>query len=140
MKNSIIYNELLEILNRIPCRDYLKIPSYYIQFLNKNKCSNINIDTKTISREAYALFFKIYYDYIAIDKEKIKIDELLKINNFKKENHKKKKYNPDEIFKNKSLHEDIFQEKKEMIEYKRKTLLQNFFYKINNLLKKIFNK
>ncbi len=98
MDKSKVYNEVLEILNTIPYVDYLKIPPYYIQYINNNKYDKYNAEATDMSRDAYCLFLKIYLKYIASNEEKIKINEILKINNLKEDNKKKEKYNPELLF------------------------------------------
>lgn len=98
MNKSKVYNEVLEILNTIPYVDYLKIPPYYVQYLNNNKYDKYSAKATDISRDAYCLFLKIYLEYIASNEEKNKINEILKINNLKEDNKKKEKYNPEILF------------------------------------------
>lgn len=98
MNKSKVYNEVLEIINTIPYADYLKIPPYYVQYLNNNKYDKYSAKAKDISRDAYCLFLKIYLEYIASNEEKNKLKEILKINNLKEDNKKKEKYNPEILF------------------------------------------
>ena len=98
MNKSKVYNEVLEILYTIPYVDYLKIPTYYVQYLNNNKYDKYSAKVTDISRDAYCLFLKIYLEYIASNEEKNKINEILKINNLKEDNKKKEKYNPEISF------------------------------------------
>ncbi len=100
MNKSKVYNEVLEILNKMPYVDYLKIPQCYVQFLNNNKCDTYSVKDTEISREAYCMFLKIYLEYIASNEEKNKINDMLKINNLKEDNKKKNKYNSEILFKN----------------------------------------
>ena len=99
MRDNYVYNEVIDMLDTVPYRDYLKIPPGYIQFLNNNKNNAIGENKKEKSREAYCLFLKIYLEYIADDEEKNIINEILKMNSLKKEEEKKAKYNTENLFK-----------------------------------------
>ena len=106
MNQSSVYSEVLEMLNNIPYRDYLKIPQCYIQFLNNNKSNIYIVNSQEISRDVYCLFLKIYLEYIANDKEKKQINEILKINTLREENNKKRAYNSEIIFSKTNIYND----------------------------------
>lgn len=117
MYEKSVYSEVVYMLNKIPIRDFLKIPPTYIQFLNNNRDDTKNYTANSFSRESYCLFLKIYLKYIASNEEKNKIDEILKINNLKEENKKKDKYNIENLFKKTNYVQDI---NKSLIETKEK--------------------
>lgn len=98
MTNSIIYNELLEMLNNIPLDDYLKIPYETIHLIE----SRVDLDKKSISnkysKEAYIIFLKLYMTYIASNDENKKIKELIKLNDLQTEKNKQKIYNSNIVF------------------------------------------
>lgn len=82
------YNEVLELLKHIPIKDYLKIPREEISKLLEGKDSTYkfvfdsekSFREQNISREAFKIFTKLYYRYIATEVEKDKIEKMLKIN------------------------------------------------------------
>ena len=70
MYEKSVYSEVVYMLNKIPIRDFLKIPPTYIQFLNNNRDDTKNYTANSFSRESYCLFLKIYLKYIASNEEK----------------------------------------------------------------------
>ena len=102
------YNEILELLKLIPSYDYLKIPSEKIEFFEKHAIKNYNFTIQStnelkFSRTTYVIFTKLYRDYIAKEKEKSKIDEILKLN----EEKKRKELKTNELFPNKIKNNEI---------------------------------
>lgn len=125
--NKNEYNEVLALLGLIPSYDYLKIPQKEINFLKRNSVEEYKIkihslDDAKISRKAYIIFIKLYKQYIATDEEKVKLDEILVLN----DKIKKEKYNIN--FKNK-----INQEKNQNSIIERKKI--KIFYRIINRIK-----
>jgi len=86
------YTELLEILNYIPLRDYLKIPREKISFFMENRDENYHfkydvsktVSEQKISKKTYILFLQVYITYIADEDIKEKIYEILRLNTLKK--------------------------------------------------------
>lgn len=82
------YNEVLEMLSNIPIKDYLKIPREEISKLIEGQDENyefrinrkLSIKEQNISRDAYTIFTRLYYQYIADDGEKQKIGAMLRLN------------------------------------------------------------
>ena len=79
------YNELYAMLNLLPSYSYLKIPGEKINFIKNHMVENYDVDSekmdfKNASRKAYSMFVKIYRDYIAEDKEKDIINNILDLN------------------------------------------------------------
>lgn len=129
--NKKEYNEVLALLELIPSYDYLKIPQKEINFFKTNSVEgyevNINsLDDAKISRNAYIIFIKLYKQYIATDEEKVKLDEILVIN----DKIKKEKYNWD--FKNKTKQEKI---QNSIIERKETTIFNKIINRIKQFLK-----
>lgn len=129
-KESQVNYEVLQMLNHIPIRDFIKIPPKTIRDLEDN-ISTENVNHNTFSREAYVLFLKIYLTYIANEQEKQKIAEMLKLNEKKKERIKQIKYNKNNIFKDTTREEN---EPKEII-IQEKKWYNIFFDRIRRLLK-----
>jgi len=92
MKNRSC-NEVLEILSNIPIKDYKKIPREEISKLRLGIDEDYNFiyDTskkfseQSVSRDALMTFTRLYYLYIADDREKKGIKEILEMNNKGKE-------------------------------------------------------
>ena len=99
------YVEVLEILKHIPKEEYDKIPKQLIEFFEEHKDKSYRyiynpVSPKTL-RKTDAIIVSLYKDYIANDNEKEQIEKRLMENYEKAENEKRKKYNPDDLFKKK---------------------------------------
>lgn len=139
---SCSYVEVLEILKSIPIEEYKKIPEDKIIFYENNKDKDYiyiyNEDNKVISRKAKTILINLYKNYIASANEKSKIEEILKLNDIKLEKDKQNKYNPNDLFKNKSynikkvIDKQNIKENISMIEYKKQKWYKNIW---NNILK-----
>ena len=99
------YVEVLEILKHIPKKEYDKIPKEKIEFYKKHMDKSYKYEYNPASpktlRKTDAIIINLYKNYIASDDERKKIDEKLMLNYQKAEIEKRKKYNPDDLFKNK---------------------------------------
>ena len=103
------YTEVLEILKYFPEEEYKKIPIEKINFYKSNMDKDykftinpeIDLANQNISKEANAIIVSLYRDYYATEEQKVKINEILDLNQKKEELEKRKKYHPDNIFKNK---------------------------------------
>ena len=101
------YVEVLEILKYFPKKDYMKIPEEKIEFYKKNKDKNyiftinpkVDLSKQNISREANAIIVNLYIDYFATEEQKVKIKEILELNQRKAEQEKRKKYNQENLFR-----------------------------------------
>jgi len=101
------YTEVLEIIKYFSKEDYDKIPKEKIEFYKNNMDKNysftinpeIDLSEQNISPEANAIIVNLFTNYYATEEQKIKIKEILYINQKKEEQDKRKKYNPDDLFK-----------------------------------------
>ena len=140
------YKEVLEIIKHFPEEEYNKIPKEEIDFYTKNMDKNydftidpnIDLSEQNISKEANAIIIVLFEKYFATEEQKIKIKEILELNEKKAEQEKLKKYNPDDLFKNKNTTEienkDNVQETA-LVEYK-----DNFFVKFKKFVLNLFHK
>lgn len=102
------YTEVLEILKHFPEEEYKKIPVEKINFYKNNMDKNykftidpeIDLANQNISKEANAIIVTLFRDYYATEEQKVKINEILDLNQEKEELEKRKKYHPNDIFKN----------------------------------------
>lgn len=102
------YTQVLEILKYFPEEEYKKIPLEKINFYKSNMDKDyqftinpeIDLANQNISKEANAIIVSLYRDYFATEEQKVKIKEILDLNQKKAEIEKRKNYNPDDIFKN----------------------------------------
>jgi hypothetical protein len=160
MANTIYanaYKEVLIVLNNLVKEDYEKIPKEYIEFLEKN--ANPDYDFKYDTSKSFEeqellddtkyILFGIFEKFGATEIQKEKIKSFYENYNKKLEEEKRKKYNPEDIFKNKNNDEDTeklnnaknvninsVKENIQMIEYKKKKWYQKIFEKILNLFRK----
>lgn len=145
------YTEVLEIIRHFPKEEYFKIPTEEIEFFQKNMDKEydftidpeIDLSKQNISPEANAVIVNLFRDYFTTEEQKIKIEEILDLNQKKEEQEKREKYNPDDIFKKINKNENINTERPEnttntaLVEYKESffTRFKNFIFKILHINK-----
>lgn len=140
------YTEVLEIVRKLPIEEYNKIPKekieYYKLNCDKNYNFRINHDLKNLSNEANAIIVSLYRDYFCTPKQRETLKNILANNDQKMEALKREKYNPDHLFNNQLIKEEMTKAKepenqnKQMIEYKK----PNVLVKLVNIIKKFFHK
>ena len=147
-KYARAYTEVLEIIKYFPQEDYKKIPKEKIEFYKNNMDKEYNfiinpkidLSEQNVSPEASAVIVNLFMDYLGTEEQKVKIKEILVLNQKKEELEKRKKYNPDNIFKNsnKSLEntKNYISIEKSIIEYKEKNFIQKLFDKIKHIFVK----
>lgn len=104
------YKEVWEIIKYFPKEEYNKIPKEKMEFFKQNMDENhqfsinpqIDLANQNISKEANVIIVDLYQNYFATEEEKIKINEILELNELRAEQEKRKKYNKD-VFKNKKV-------------------------------------
>lgn len=146
-KYSRAYVQVLEIIKYFPENEYNKIPKEKIEFLKENmdKDYNFTIDPKielakqNISKETNAIIVSLYLDYFATEEQKIKIKEILYLNERKAEQEKREIYNPDNLFKKDTSEKNniVPQEHVEqtsLVEYK-----ETFFNKFKQFILKLLH-
>ena len=140
------YVEVLEVLNNMLENDYNKIPKDTIKvfetFKNKDYVFKYNFNKsfkdQGLSKEAKLILANLYRDYWATENKRTEIIKRQKSIREKIEEEKRKKYNPENIFKNKTTiikTKDIktMSQEIDMVEYK-----ESFFKRIMNKIKSIF--
>lgn len=144
-KYAKAYKEVLEIIKFFPREELDKIPKEKIDFFKQNMDKEyefsidpqVDLSEQNISKETNAIIVNLYLDYFATEKQKIKINEILELNEIKAEEEKRKKYNPDDLFKNvdftvKSDENSI--KETALVEYK-----ENFFTKFKEFILKLLH-
>lgn len=134
------YTEILEILSHFSKENYEKIPVEKIEFYKRNMDKNYNfkidprlsLENQNISKEANAIFVTLFLDYYATEEQKVKIKEILELNQKKEEQEKSKKYNPDNMFKNEQNNDNISRNNEQLTIYKK-----SFFDKFKEFILKI---
>lgn len=143
---SKAYTEVLEIINHFSEDEYKKIPKEKIDFYEKNKDKdynfkidpNVNLAEQNISQSANAILVSLYRDYFATDKQKEILENLLQQNQEKMEKEKYQKYNPNDIFTNKSYSNNTNASNEEVSLVKIKK--QTWYRTILDFFKNIFRK
>lgn len=148
-KYGIAMCETLQYLKGINQNDLDKIPCKFIQFLKDNCLKDYECDfdyTKplkelNISDEAKGLIAMICLNYWCTnDEQRERFKMHLTENELKYQEKLRKKYNPDNLFKNKvekiNVEETIKKDNIELIEYKEPKWYQNIFDRIMNIFKK----
>ena len=147
-KYSIAMCETLRYLKGINQDDLNKIPSKFIKFLSDNSSKNYECDfdyTKplkeiNISEEARGIIAMICLNYWCItDEQKEKFKSHLTKNELKFQKEMRRKYNPDNLFKNKvekNVVDTVKIEHKELIEYKKKKWHHKILEKLLNIFRK----
>ena len=139
------YKELLEIIKHFPLDEYNKIPIDKIKFYEENMDKNYNftinpnidLSEQNILKETKALIVTLYEDYFATEEQKEKINEILKLNQKKVEQEKRKKYNPQDLFETNKAIEKVQknnEQKTVLIQYK-----ENFFIRFKNYILKLLH-
>ena len=140
------YTEIVEILKYVPDKDVKKIPNNMLEMFNAKKDVTYNFTINTtksfeeqkLLEETEAILANIFRDYWATpyQKERILTKEFYDREQIEEE--KRKQYNPDAIFKNKSKSHIISNTNEEIknnlpIEIQK----QSFFGKLINFIKRI---
>ena len=127
-----ICQETYEIVNSLG-DDYIKkIPSPIWNYIIKNKSGT---EIKEISREALILIGCLHYKYLTDSKEeKRNLMEIFKLNENEYQIELQEKY-ANELLKKDSIINKNVEKNVEIVEYK-----ENYFKKLVNFIKKIFNK
>ncbi len=137
------YKEIIEILKYFPEKEYKRIPKEKIEFYKEHMDKEyeftinptIDLSKQNISKEANAIIVTLFLDYYANEEQKKRIKEILELNQKKEERGKRKKYNLQDLFKEKNKFEDIQQtnvKKSELVEHNEK-----FFIKFKRFILKI---
>lgn len=145
MISKNIYEEVYEILQCMDKSTVDKIPPKILNEINKNR--NIYYKTtvnkkdifneKNVSKEAIDFLCYLDYNYWMSNDAKRKIDKINYKKFIKEEEEKRKKYNPDDIFKqHKKKHE--IEEKNSLVEIKTNSVLEKIKKILKNCIKYFF--
>lgn len=134
-------SETLDILNHLDKVYTDKIPEKFKNFLDKNKSSSYipkldhskKINEMNLKESTKDILTTIYIKYWATAEERSKYTKLLIENEKKYQEELRKKYNIDDLFKNKKTKVETVENAVAMIEYKKSILT-----KIKSWFKRIF--
>lgn len=140
-----VAKETIELLNYFDSKFISKISTKFLHFLEElaqSSTINVTIDKKkklkdqNVSEECKSLISLIYYDYIANEEEKKKIEKIWSDNELVYQQKLRERYNPNDIFKKKrqNYEEIIEKEELQLIEYKK----ESFWSKLLNGIKSFF--
>ena len=142
------YTEVLEIIKYLPKEEYEKIPKEKIQFFEDNRDKDYifkfditkSLEEQKFLRETNAIIITLFRDFFATETQKEKLQKILIENEEKYQEELRKKYNPDDIFKNKrqNIVEEIqpTEENTSMIVVNE----EKWYKKIFNLIKSLFKR
>ena len=147
IKTKEIYSEVYQVLNLLGNEYIDKLPISLINMLRQKREVNYNpqytddipLNEQNIKKETMAIIVLLYLNYWCEDENEItEVKHILKNNEDKYQLELRKKYNPDNIFKNhkqehKQVNNNIVDETA-MIPYKK-----SIFMKIINKIKSIFH-
>ena len=140
---AMAYTEVVEILKYVPDEDVNKISKQELDFYKNNMDNEYNyklnmtkeFEEQEMSEITKAILANIFRDYWATPYQKEKIEAKEKYELEKLEEEKRKKYNPDNIFK-KQQEEKVIENTNLPVEIENET----FYRKIINVIKKIIKR
>ena len=135
--------EVEYVLNRMNEQNIKKVPKKFWDFINENKDINYNFkydDSKSILEnslhlDSIAILTYININFLLDSKSKKEMIKLLKEDELIAEEEKRKRYNPDTIFKDKEKNIEQPINSMKMIEYKE-SILKKIILKIKKFLDK----
>lgn len=146
MNSSLAYSEVYEILNLLEDEYIEKVPQKVKDFFKEEKDINytpvidinIPLNEQNLKRETFVLLAMLNLNYWCnSDEEKQDFLNVL-AQNEKEKKELEEKYNPDNLFKNrtKTNTSDDSQQNLEMIEYKKQNFIQVLLNKIMKFFKR----
>lgn len=140
-RNAYAYKEIYEILKIFPSELVNKIPKDKIEFFYQNmnydyeyNISKETFDGQTMLDETKAILTILFRDYWATPEQKEKLLNFTKNAEIVIEKENREKYNPDNLFKNRSInHIENVQQEQALVEYK-----EPFFKRIINKIRNLF--
>lgn len=139
------YKEVIELLKYASLEDVKKIPKNIVEYLLKNQeeTYDYRIDTnKTFAQQekseiTKAIFANFFRDYWATEYQRERIIQKEKNDRIKIEEEKRKRYNPEDIFKRKTqmIIKNENTQNTDIVVYKKKNLIHKILDKILCFLK-----
>lgn len=123
-----------------------RIPKKFIVYFENNKSEDYNwkidetlpLEKQNLLPTTKEILTVLYKDYICNDVEKVKLEKILNDNEIKYQKKLKEKYNPDNIFNNKT--EKVVDKITENENISVSTYKESFFSKIISKIKLFFHK
>ena len=138
--------EVLEVLNHTDADLVDKIPKKFMEFITNNASKTYHIELNTnqsleeleLKEKTKDILAMLYRNFWCTAEQRNNYDKVLEENEEKYQAQLREKYNPDKLFENKNIKENIIQEPNsvQMIEYKE-NILHKLIHKIKNVVMKI---
>lgn len=131
--NSIFENMSIDLLNKIPqnFRDFFReIESKDYKFEYNEE---ISLNEQKLLPKTKGILALIYRDYLCSPTEKEAYNKEYNRVILLKEQDKREKYNPDNLFKSKEIENDFSNDNILPIEYKKKSLFRKIFEKLKSI-------
>lgn len=142
------FSEVEQIINLMPTSLSNKIPLGFKQIVSTEKSKTYYpkisepIEECTLKEETTIILAVIYRDFLCSKQEKEKLIERDSNNLQEFEKELRKKYNPDNIFKNRKNSQPVLEHnisvENAIIEYKEKNFIQKIFEKIKHIFKRSY--
>ena len=140
------YKEVMTILRFLSVQDLVKIPSEKLEFFDANMDENYDYELdysksfmdQKMSPITEAILANLYRDYLASPAQKQAILEKEKRELEKIEEEKRLKYNPDNLFKNRTLSNSLDESTEETSDIIVYNGNKNIFIKLLEKIKSIF--
>ena len=139
------------IIQMMPKEENLKIPNGFKNFIKSRKSNdyipNIKKDIplyqQDLKKDTKTICSLIYRSYLCSKDRKMELENNDRTILLQKEQELREKYNPDNIFKNKTQHIEETKEQVEnvsLVEYKQTSWFYNFFENIKKFFINLFKK
>lgn len=138
--NAIFENMSIELLDKIPLQFRKKIKEIESKDYKFEYDKTVKLNEQKLLTATKGILAFIYRDYLCDEREKEKYNKEYNKVLMLKEQEKREKYNPDDIFKPKTTEKKSFNANILPVEYKENSLFVKIFNKIKVLLKNLFNK
>ena len=132
--------EVLEILNELEDKEFNKIPTRVINFFEECKSKTYNpkidytaeVESLNLKEKTREILAGIYLDYLCPEIDKEEYVKKIRINNYKHEEELKKKYDVDNIFKNRK---DDFEEQQALKIIEKESIFSKIIKKIKSFFR-----
>lgn len=145
---NVAYAEIIEILNNIEEKYKEKLPNKLIDFFKENSAKNyeehilknISLNEQKLQKETIDILAMLTLNYWCnSEEEKAELMSMYSDNELKYQEELREKYNPDNLFKNKTRIQDNIQEnveEKQLVVIDDKPWYKKIFEKIKNMFRR----
>lgn len=145
---NVAYAEIIEILNNIEEKYKEKLPNKLIDFFKENSAKNyeehilknISLNEQKLQKETIDILAMLTLNYWCnSEEEKAELMSMYSDNELKYQEELREKYNPDNLFKNKTRIQENIQEnveEKQLVVIDDKPWYKKIFEKIKNMFRR----